>query len=128
MQKYSEREILLVCDGPVSLEADRDMIEHLLINLVENALKYSEEAVTVRCDGERLEVIDRGMGIETSDLEKITKRFYRVDRLSWNNSIGVGLYIVKYILRLHETELEILSEWGKGSLFGFSLEKMKVGN
>ena len=125
LQKYPEREILLECDASVCLEADRDMIEHLLINLAENALKYSEEAVTLRCDGERLEVIDRGVGIEASDLEKITRRFYRVDRLSWNNSIGVGLYIVKYILKLHDTELEIRSTPGEGSVFGFSLERLR---
>jgi len=65
------------------------------------------------------------MGIEPSELEKITKKFYRVDRLSWNNSIGVGLYIVKYILKLHGIELEIESEPGKGSRFGFSLEKLR---
>ncbi len=123
-QKYRDRQIQVECT-PVTLEADRDMIEHAVLNLAENALKYSEDEVLLRCDTERMEVIDRGMGIEPSELEKITKKFYRVDRLSWNNSIGVGLYIVKYILKLHDTELEIESEPGKGSRFGFSLEKLR---
>ena len=123
-QKYPGRPIRLECT-PVTIEADRDMIEHLLINLAENALKYSEEEVILRCDGERMEVIDRGEGIDEKELEKITKKFYRIDRHSWNNSIGVGLYIVKYILKLHDTELEIRSVPGEGSVFGFSLEKMK---
>ena len=126
LQKYPDRSIRPEC-VPVTLEADRDMIEHVLINLTENALKYSEDSVTIRCTSDRLEVIDAGIGIDAEDLEKITKRFYRVERLSWNNSIGVGLYIVKYILRLHETELEIRSRPGKGSVFGFSLETMKAG-
>jgi signal transduction histidine kinase len=82
--------------------------------------------VTLRCTSDRLEVIDTGIGIDGEDLEKITKRFYRVERLSWNNSIGVGLYIVKYILRLHDTDLEIQSRPGEGSVFAFSLEKMRV--
>jgi signal transduction histidine kinase len=125
LQKYPEREILLECEAPVSLEADRDMIEHVLMNLTENALKYSEKAVTIRCTPRRLEVIDEGIGIEEAELEKITRRFYRVDRLSWNNSIGVGLYIVKYVLQLHDTELEIRSEPGAGSVFGFSLASME---
>ena len=124
-QKYPEQAIRLEGDPTVILEADKDMFEHLLINLVENALKYSEEAVAIHWTSERLEVRDRGVGIEEKELEKITKRFYRIDRLSWNNSIGVGLYIVKYILRLHGTELEIRSKPGKGSVFGFSLEKMR---
>jgi len=125
LQKYPDRSILLEC-VPVELEADRDMIEHVLMNLTENALKYSEDPVTLRCTFERLEVIDTGIGIDGEDLEKITKRFYRVERLSWNNSIGVGLYIVKYILRLHDTDLEIQSRPGEGSVFAFSLEKMRV--
>ena len=121
---YPDREIELEC-APVEIEADRDMIEHVLLNLVENALKYSQERVTIRCDASRLEVIDRGIGIEEKDREKITKRFYRVEGLEWNNSIGVGLYVVKYILRLHGTNLEIRSRPGEGSVFGFSLENMK---
>ncbi|ADV47309.1 sensor histidine kinase [Nitratifractor salsuginis] len=127
LQKYPGREIVLECE-PVELEADRDMIEQAVMNLIENALKYSADKVIVRCDAEKLEVIDRGEGIEPGDLEKITKKFYRVDRLSWNNSIGVGLYIVKYILRLHGTELEIRSVPGEGSVFGFSLRGMKERN
>ena len=126
-QKYPDRIIRLEC-VPVEIEADRDMIEHLLINLTENALKYSEEEVLIRCDNNRLQVIDLGEGIDPKELEKITKKFYRVDRHSWNNSIGVGLYIVKYILRLHDTELEIESVPGEGSVFGFSLGKMRLTN
>jgi len=122
--KYPDRKIRLECK-PVEIEADRDMIEHVLLNLTENALKYSEEEVVIRCDRSRLEVIDQGIGIEEKDLEKITKRFYRVQGLEWNNSIGVGLYIVKYILRLHNTELEIRSRLKKGSIFGFTLEQMR---
>ncbi len=125
LQKYPGREIVLECtEGRI--EADRDMIEQVLANLTENALKYSEDAVILRCDGERLEVIDRGIGIGSEDLEKITKKFYRVDRNSWNNSIGIGLYIVQYILKLHDTRLRIESREGEGSVFSFSLESMKA--
>jgi signal transduction histidine kinase len=101
-------------------------MENLLINLTENALKYSEDIVTLRVQDNRLEVIDRGIGIKEENLKKITDRFFRVDTLSWDNSIGVGLYIVKYILKLHKTQLKIKSEYGKGTIFWFSLEEMKV--
>ncbi len=127
LQKYPSRNIRLEC-GPDEIEADRDMLEQVLMNLTENALKYSEDDVILRCDGQRVEVIDHGEGIDSEELEKITKKFYRVDRHSWNNSIGVGLYIVKYILQLHETELEIRSIPGEGSVFGFSLGKMRLTN
>ncbi|WP_456391421.1 ATP-binding protein [Nitratifractor sp.] len=126
LQKYPDRHIEIECMD-TELFADRDMIEHVLINLTENALKYSEEEVVIRCRADRLEVIDEGMGIEAKEIEKITRRFYRVDRLSWNNSIGVGLYIVKYILELHGSELEIESVPGRGSLFAFSLKPMAQG-
>lgn len=126
LQKYPGRTIRLECSDR-ELWADRDMIEHVLINLTENALKYSEEEVILRCRDDRLEVIDEGMGIEAKEIEKITRRFYRVDRLSWNNSIGVGLYIVKYILELHGSELEIESVPGQGSVFAFSLKTMAQG-
>ncbi len=126
LQKYPGRTIRLECSDR-ELWADRDMIEHVLINLTENALKYSEEEVILRCRDDRLEVIDEGMGIEAKEIEKITRRFYRVDRLSWNNSIGVGLYIVKYILELHGSELEIESVPGQGSVFAFSLKPMAQG-
>ncbi len=127
LQKYPGRNIRLEC-GPEEIVADRDMLEQVLMNLTENALKYSEDDVILRCDGQRVEVIDHGEGIDSEELEKITKKFYRVDRHSWNNSIGVGLYIVKYILQLHETELEIRSVPGEGSVFGFSLGKMRLTN
>ena len=125
LQKYPGREIRLECAPGIHLEADRDLMEHLLLNLTENALKYSEEAVRLRCDGERLEVIDRGIGIAEKEREKITRRFYRVGTQGWNNSLGVGLFIVEYILRLHDTELEIRSVPGEGSVFAFSLAKMR---
>lgn len=102
------------------------MFENLMTNLVENGLKYSEEEVVVRVRDARVEVIDKGIGISEADIGQITKRFFRVDALSWDNSIGVGLYIVKYILKLHNTFLEIESRPGKGSKFWFDIKEMIV--
>ncbi len=121
LQKYKDREIRIEAED-ITLHADRGMFENLMLNLVENALKYSDEEVVVRVKEGRIEVIDRGIGIGKEDLQKIMKRFYRVDALTWDNSIGVGLYIVKYILKLHNSYLEIESEPGKGSTFWFSIE------
>jgi signal transduction histidine kinase len=123
MQKYHDRDIVLEVED-IMIKADREMFDNLLINLVENALKYSEDVVVVRTYHDRLEVIDKGIGISKEDRENITKRFFRVDSLSWDNSIGVGLYIVKYILKLHKTRLEIESKPEKGSTFWFSLSHL----
>ena len=120
LQKYTNREIILEVEDVV-IKADKSMFEHLLTNLIENALKYSEEEVVVRVKDGVLEVVDSGIGIKHEDIENITKRFYRVDSLSWDNSIGVGLYIVKYILKIHGSELKIKSQEGVGSTFYFDL-------
>ncbi len=62
-------------------------------------------------------------------MQDITKRFFRVDSLTWDNSIGVGLYIVKYILKLHNTNLQIKSEPGVGSNFYFDIKPLiKIDN
>ncbi len=124
-QKYRDREIILECED-VMVKADRNMLENVFINMIENALKYSEDEVVVKCSNGRVEVIDSGIGISANDIEKIKEKFYRVDGISWNNSIGVGLYIVDYILKLHKLELEIKSQKGKGSVFGFEIKKILV--
>ena len=121
LQKYKDREIVIDCEE-VEVTFDKTMFENLLINLVENALKYSEDEVIIRVKDKKLEVIDKGIGIEKEDLKSLTEKFFRVDSLSWDNSIGVGLYIVKYILKLHGLELMIESQKGVGSRFWFELE------
>ncbi len=125
LQKYHDREIVLEVED-IMIGADRGMFDNLLINLVENALKYSEEKVLVRTYHDRLEVIDKGIGISKEDRENITKRFFRVDSLSWDNSIGVGLYIVKYILKLHDSRLEIESKPKEGSKFWFDFSHLRA--
>lgn len=125
LQKYRDREIVIDVED-VTIRGDRAMFSNLLTNLIENALKYSEEEVEVRLQEGRVEVIDRGIGIAPEHLESITKRFFRVDALSWDNSIGVGLYIVKYILKLHNSYLEIESTPGKGSKFWFDIHHLIV--
>ncbi|RUM64406.1 MAG: sensor histidine kinase [Sulfurospirillum sp.] len=125
LQKYPKKEIVIDAED-LRVRADRTMFDNLMTNLIENALKYSEEEVTVRVQEGRVEVIDRGIGIGEEDLKHITKRFFRVDALTWDNSIGVGLYIVKYILKLHNTTLEIESAPQRGAKFWFSIRELVV--
>lgn len=125
LQKYKNRDIVIDVED-IKIKADRGMFENLMTNLIENALKYSEEEVIVRVNDNKVEVIDKGIGISEEDIRNITKRFFRVDALSWDNSIGVGLYIVKYILKLHNTSLEIESVPHEGSKFWFSIAGLRV--
>ena len=118
--RHKGRVVRIECDG-CEVEADRTMIELVLINLIDNALKYSDTDVEVRVQGCRVCVRDSGVGIEAEQIEKITQKFYRATPKSWENSMGLGLYIADYILRLHGATLEIRSEVGKGSEFCFAL-------
>ncbi len=119
-EKYPQREIVLQGSSHM-VEADRTLLEIVLKNLIENALKYSKDEVVVTMDKGHISVIDKGLGISSSDINKVTKKFYRSGTHSWDNSMGLGLSIVKRILELHGTELEIQSEEEKGSTFSFTL-------
>ena len=119
-EKYPQREIVIQGQNR-QVEADRTLIEVVLKNLIENALKYSKEEVVVHIDPDQVSVVDKGAGISSSDISKVTKKFYRSGTHSWDNSMGLGLSIVKSILSLHGSELNIESEENKGSTFSFSI-------
>jgi two-component system phosphate regulon sensor histidine kinase PhoR len=121
--KYKERDIRVVADVQVVF-TDKTMLELALINLVDNALKYSKGDVEIELKDNKVSVIDSGIGIKEEDLRRITEKFYRVDKNRWDNSMGIGLAMVTYVLKLLDSSLEISSEFGKGSSFGFSVEKM----
>lgn len=121
--KYPDRSIFFN-GGTKTLYADKTMIELIVTNLIDNALKYSEEDVSVILEPHRLTIADKGIGIAPSELDKITSKFYRVQKNRWDNSMGLGLSIVSYILRLHNSTLDIQSTLGVGSKFSFSLESM----
>lgn len=121
--KYKEREIVVEVKETMLL-SDKTMLELVLINLVDNALKYSNKDVFIRLQKDELSVVDGGIGIKEEHLEKITHKFYRIDKNSWDNSMGLGLAMVKYILKTLDSSLEIESEFAKGSAFSFSIKNM----
>ncbi|WP_321777616.1 HAMP domain-containing sensor histidine kinase [Sulfurimonas sp.] len=121
--KYKDREINLKAEKTI-IQADKTMIELALINIVDNALKYSELEVNVLLQDEQISVQDKGIGIQEEHLDKITGKFYRVKKNSWDNSMGIGLAMVSYILNMHNSKLEIQSIFSKGSIFSFSLKEM----
>ncbi len=121
MQKYPGRTVKVQIRQPVAIHADRTMMEMVVVNLIDNALKYSDTVVEVLVEPEKLAVIDRGEGIEAHEIEAVTKKFYRIEKHSWDNSMGLGLAIVKYILKLHRIDLEISSKRGEGTKVAFAL-------
>ncbi|WP_419763688.1 MAG: ATP-binding protein [Arcobacter sp.] len=114
--KYPNRTIEISGEKK-SIQGDDTLISMAISNLIENALKYSEGTVKVEITNEYLKVIDTGIGISETDLLKITRKFYRVSQNGWNNSLGLGLFIVNSILNLHNFKLQIGSVYGKGSEF-----------
>lgn len=118
--KYQGRRVH-VEGSSYEVEADKTLMEIVLKNLIENALKYSKDDVLVKVEEGEVSVTDEGMGIKESDISKITKKFYRSGTQSWDNSMGLGLSIVKNILAMHQTKLEIESQLDVGSTFSFSI-------
>lgn len=123
-KKYKDRKIHF-SGKKYKLNADKTMIETVLINLIDNAMKYSQEDAAVRIEDDKLTVTDKGPGIQESEIEKITSKFYRIEKNTWDNSMGLGLAIVTYVLKLHDSQLIIKSKEKEGSVFAFELKSMK---
>lgn len=120
-EKNTTRSITCDLSGTYPLNADRTMMEIVVSNLIDNALKYSDDTISLSIEEDVLHVKDQGIGIKEEEIEKITHKFYRSNSHSWDNSMGLGLALVSYILKLHNTALEIQSSLGVGSDFSFKL-------
>jgi len=110
---------------PMKIKADKNLIEIVIYNLIANALKYSKNEVIINLNEKYFEVIDKGIGIDKKYLEKIKQKFFRIAKNDWDNSLGLGLYIVEKILKFHNTHLQIESEIKKGSKFYFDITSIK---
>jgi two-component system phosphate regulon sensor histidine kinase PhoR len=120
-------------DGMAQVEGDRDRLNQVMINLIDNAIKYTprDGRVTVEArparhadlsgkeprDGVELAVADSGEGIPAADIPRLTERFYRVDRARSRElgGTGLGLAIVKHIVQLHLGQLRIESRLREGT-------------
>lgn len=111
------------------LVGDRDKFFQLILNLVENAIKYSGEgsSVVVKSynvkDYIYIEVIDNGVGIPKEDLPRIFERFYRVDKSRAKGGTGLGLAIVKHIVKIFNGEIFVDSKIGIGTKFTIKIKK-----
>jgi len=117
--------ILLQCDENLSIRVNPPLLEQALVNLIDNALKYTDAEGTVTVSGRRgnggvvVEVRDTGSGIPKEHLTRIFERFYRVDKARSRKAggTGLGLAIVKHIAQAHGGSVSVESTPGKGSAF-----------
>jgi Signal transduction histidine kinase len=102
------------------INANPDQLNQVVLNLVENAIKYTSDGgrVWIRSGNPGVfSVSDNGIGIASAEIPKIFKRFYRVDRSQAPGSTGLGLSIVKHIADLHGAKITVQSQESKGSTF-----------
>ncbi len=131
-RQASQKNLSVLNEVPADLRAraDRDRLAQILVNLVENAVKYTAEggritlsAAPNRQGAVEVVVTDTGMGIPSTDLPRITERFYRVDKARSRElgGTGLGLAIVKHLVQAHGGNLQIESELGRGTTVRFTL-------
>ncbi|GFE57944.1 two-component system histidine kinase PnpS [Geobacter sp. AOG1] len=131
-QSAEQKGITITCSdlkGMTKALADRGRLEQVLINLLDNAIKYTPERGTITIDGTRegdmvkISIADTGVGIPSQDIPRIFERFYRVDsaRSRDQGGTGLGLSIVKHIVQLHGGTIVVTSTPGRGSVFSFTL-------
>ena len=119
-------------DLNTKVNADKEKIEQVLTNLIDNSVKYGKENGTTEVVVQNLNeskiivrITDNGFGLEEENYTRIFERFFRVDKSGSRNSggSGLGLSIVKHIIDAHDEKIYVESELGVGSEFSFSLEK-----
>ena len=131
-------ELLTVCDPdlPARVRGDPGRLRQVLINLVDNSIKYGKAGGTVTAsmyntDGNNIliEVSDDGLGIPEAHLPRIFERFYRTEsgRSRDVTGSGLGLAICKHIIEAHDHSIHVRSKEGVGTTIGFTLSAQKRG-
>lgn len=117
-------------DEKLELFGDRNKLRQVLINLIQNAIKYTEHGkVEIVVEEEKkfglIKIKDTGIGIPAEDINRIFERFYRVDKARSRavGGTGLGLAIVKHIIEAHGSKIEVNSTVNQGSEFSFRLKK-----
>ncbi|MGI8951222.1 MAG: sensor histidine kinase [Chitinophagaceae bacterium] len=122
------------CEAPVNVFADKEKIRQVLINLVDNAIKYGKQnghivASIYKTDEKHvlIEISDDGAGIAEEHLHRVFERFYRTDRGRSRDvgGTGLGLAICKHIIEAHAQTIHVRSKLDVGTTVGFTLENKK---
>lgn len=120
------------CDKDIASKINAPLLEQAIVNLLDNAIKYSAEGSTIRVEVTQtaeeiiIDVRDQGCGIEKEHLPRLFERFYRVDKARSRQlgGTGLGLAIVKHITQAHGGQVSVESVPGKGSTFSIRLPRM----
>lgn len=118
-------DLSIKCDKNILLRGSKDKFKQMMINLIDNAIKYSEKGAKVFVEASYMDnectitIKDTGMGIDDEHLSRVFERFYRVDkaRSRANGGTGLGLAIVKHIVITFNGTINVESELGVGTLF-----------
>lgn len=124
-EQAGERQMAITCAAPQDLfvHADQSLLTQLLINLVENAVKYGKPDghIALRACAEDgfigMSVEDDGMGIDAADLPHIFERFFRADAARDRNGCGLGLSVAQWIVQAHGGSIHVRSTIGQGTTF-----------
>lgn len=123
------------CEIALAVFADKEKIRQVLINLIDNAIKYGKnngliEGSVYKIDGKKIlvEISDNGNGISEEHLPRIFERFYRTDlaRTRKVGGSGLGLSIAKHIIEAHDETIHVRSKTDVGTTFGFTLPSARI--
>ena len=123
-------QVNLFCSEELRAKVNAPLLEQAIINLLDNAIKYSDNGEVVTVEGwqdreqVKIKVQDRGQGIAKEHLPRLFERFYRIDaaRSRAVGGTGLGLAIVKHIIQAHDGEVTVHSTPGEGSVFTITLQ------
>jgi two-component system, OmpR family, phosphate regulon sensor histidine kinase PhoR len=131
MKPKAERQgLILTLDAPVTLpniNADRNLLERAVVNLIENAVKFTPTGGQISVSASssdgllKIDVRDTGEGIDPDDLPRVFERFYKADRARRGGGTGLGLAIVKHSIEAHGGSVSVTSQLGRGSTFSFTV-------
>jgi PAS domain S-box-containing protein len=136
LKDHPDREVKLDMAHEFPWPCDETKVALVVRHLVDNALKYSAapEPVIVRISEDdeevHIDVVDRGVGMVSSDIPDVFERFHQIDGSSTreHGGTGVGLYLCAQLIKVHEGRIWADSIWGKGSTFSFALPRRALKN
>ncbi|HGH7182731.1 HAMP domain-containing sensor histidine kinase [Bacillus luti] len=127
---YQEKEMILKVERDISFMGDRERIHQMMVILLDNAMKYTNEGGHIQIDctqtsgSIRIQVKDDGIGVKEDDIPKLFDRFYQGDKArSKSEGAGLGLSIANWIVEKHYGKISVESQWGEGTCFEVILPK-----
>ncbi|OOZ81736.1 two-component sensor histidine kinase [Bacillus cereus] len=127
---YREKEMILKVEHDISFMGDRERIHQMMVILLDNAMKYTNEGGHIQIDctqtnsSIRIRVKDDGIGVKGEDIPKLFDRFYQGDKArSTSEGAGLGLSIANWIVEKHYGKILVESRWGEGTCFEVILPK-----